>query len=237
MKKCNWIWTLQTYIHTLRCPESVGPTAAWPLRGFFISYWGLCRLLCQPPCPHVSGPFVCEVLEVINICFPSSVGEEDPADPLWPLRNPQRVEPVSAFPSLFFWFFFYLCGCLPVLTLMSDLRITQNSGYLMLTSSLELSHDDKFLYGGQWDFICRIRPPWNGAYKYCGQDRWCWVWHIRPGQLLHPQAHFLQNSRMFISRFSKIHVSVSGFRNRLGCHILEPQLLNGLLYQWHAAPS
>lgn len=113
MKKCNWIWTLQTYIHTLRCPESVGPTAARPLRGFFISYWGLCRLLCQPSCPHVSGPFVCEVLEVINICFPSSVGEEDPADPLWPLRNPQRVEPVSAFPSLFFWVFFYLWGCLP----------------------------------------------------------------------------------------------------------------------------
>lgn len=72
-----------------------------------------------------------------------------------------------------FGFFFTFEGAYPVLTLMSDVRITQNPGYLMLTSSVELSHDDKFLYGGQWDFICRIRPPWNGAYKYCCQDRWC----------------------------------------------------------------
>lgn len=133
------------------------------LTGVFISYWGLCRLLHRPSCPCVSGPFVCEVLEVINICFSSSVGEEDPADPLWPLLNPQRVEPVSSFPSLFFWVFTSE-GAYPILTLVSDPRITWDPGYLMLTLSLELSYDDKFLYEGQWVFICRIPPPWNDLY-------------------------------------------------------------------------
>lgn len=110
--------------HTEGVLKASGPTTTWSLWGFFISYWGLCRLLCQHSCPHVSGPFVCEVLEVIKICFPFSVGEEDPADPLWPLLNPQRFEPVSPFPSLFFGRgVFTFKGAHPILTLMWDLRM------------------------------------------------------------------------------------------------------------------
>lgn len=73
--------------------------------GAFISCWSLFRPFCQPSCPRFSEAFVPEVLEVINICFPSSMGEEDPADPWWPLLNPPCVEPVSQFPSFFFGVF------------------------------------------------------------------------------------------------------------------------------------
>lgn len=77
--------------------------------------------------------------------------EEDPADPLWPFPNPPWVEPVSQFPSFFFWVF------------STEGASTQHSrwtwgshntpGILMLMWCLELSHNDKFLYKGQWVFL------------------------------------------------------------------------------------
>lgn len=93
-----------------------GPTMAKPRRGGWDGGVSLVVEACvffsaSPPALVSWGPFVCEVLEVINICFPSSVGEENPANPLWPLLNPQQVEPVSPFSSSSFG----LClgGCRP----------------------------------------------------------------------------------------------------------------------------
>lgn len=68
-----------------RCNRRKDPSGGW---------WGVVEVVvslvvesgvvlpASPPALAFRGPFVCEVVEVINICFPSSMGEEDPADPL-----------------------------------------------------------------------------------------------------------------------------------------------------------
>lgn len=68
-------------ITMITCHNRINQRAEKPQWEAFISCWSLCRPLCQPSCPCLSEVFVPEVLEVINICFPSSMGEEDPADP------------------------------------------------------------------------------------------------------------------------------------------------------------
>lgn len=122
--------------HTLMCSEGANLTTKWPLWRLFISCWGLCLLLCQPSCLRILRPFVCEVLEVINICFAFSVGDEDPADSAWPLLNPQWVDPISTFPSHFFFW-----GRTPH----TDTRVglcgtTQDLGDVMLRLNSELKH-------------------------------------------------------------------------------------------------
>lgn len=95
----------------------------------------------------------------------------------------------------------------------------------MFMSTLELSHDDKFLYKGQWVFVCYIPSLWNDTCKYCCQDRSCWVGHHRQTRLfcIHLQI-FWQNSlaQQDVYLFSKNKCPRVMFK------IFGEQLLNGL---------